>query len=318
MKIVNNCFYIHANYADKAFSDNPLYAAAKAKVAGFVYTIVKFDKVKNAFSFTYSPDFDTALEPLVSDSITVQADLTTKFSVQQADPFIYHGKHFFIEPDYAGFSYAESEQRYALIQACGFDKTRIGRLSFWINECIPVIAKMLNTVDNKSIGQWLVDFVNHKPVLKNGSFAQYILTKADVLAILSDFNNAVVWDNKTGGKMEVLKRDSFHPTARARTALTKPIAEYLKKNTPASSVLYHGCGRDSLGADVLKADVYDPYHPLAQVRIEPTKQYMEIHSHYTLNVVDRNNGFEVLKDIYKLLADNGKVVISVRRDFVSE
>jgi hypothetical protein len=122
------------------------------------------------------------------------------------------------------------------------------------------------------------------------------------------------WELKYGA-MKAVVRKHFHPTARCRQSLTVPIAKYLEKHTPADKVLYHGVGRDALGAQTLNADCYDPFHPNAEVRQEPKGHYDEIHSHYTLNVVSSEEGREILIHIHGLLKSNGKAVISVRRDF---
>lgn len=315
MKKVKNNQYVHAAYADKHFAHIEGFSAAKEKAKEFTYTIVKYCTTTGDFSFTFSPDFDTADEPLVSDSLLVKADGSVKFFPQQNDPFIYHSKHLFVEADYVGFDFAAARDRSKLIDSIpNLDKTRIGRLSYWQENVLPILAKMANTLDSKTIGQYLVSFAEVTPAVKTPRFAQYILTKREMEGILLHWTKQT-WELKTGGQIKSVAKNCFHPTARDRYALTVPIAKYLENNKPAASVLYHGVGRDSLGAQTLKADCYDPFHPNVEVRAEPRKQYDEIHSHYTLNVVTKEEGLEILRHIHSLLKAHGKAVISVRRDF---
>ena len=315
MKKVNDCMYVHVLYADKYFSDIKGYSKAKSKVKDFKYTVVKYCETTGDFSFTYSPDFDTANEPLVSDSMLVKADGTIKFFAQQKDPYIYHKKELFVDKDYTGFDMYEASLRSRMIDSIpDLDKTRIGRLSFWQANVLPVLAEMIAKYDSRTIGQYLVIFSGVKPIINTAKFAQYILTKQDIESLLLGWSKHT-WQLKSGGDVKAVTRKHFHPTARDRYALTVPIAKYLEKNTPAKAVLYHGVGRDSLGAQTLKADQYDPFHPDADIRKEPAKQYDEIHSHYTLNVVGMDEGRDILIQIHGLLTTAGKAVVSVRRDF---
>jgi len=315
MKTINDTSYVHKQYADNYFSKIKDYTAAKNLVKDFVYTIVKYCSTTGDFSFTYSPDFDTASEPLVSDSILVKKDGSVKFIKQQKDPFIYHKKELFVEPEYTGFDYNAACSRSSLIDSIpNLDKTRIGRLSYWQANILPILGKMAKKYDEKTIGQYFIEFFGFKPTIRTTRFAQYILSKKDIETLVLDWAKHT-WVLKTGGAVKSVSQRSFHPTARDRYSLTVPIAKYLEKNKPAVKVLYHGVGRDSLGAKYLNAESYDPYHPIAEIRKEPTQQYDEIHSHYTLNVVNAEEGKEILMHIYSLLTNKGKAVISVRRDF---
>jgi len=316
MKKVKDNSYIHAKYADACFNHVKGFKAAKHKAKDFTYTIVKYCSSTGDFSFIFSPDFDTADEPIVSDSMLVKANGNVKLYPQQDDPFIYHKKHLFVEDDYTGFDLDAAISRSELIDKIpNLDKSKIGRLSYWQQNVLPLIAKMTSGLDTKTIGQYFVSFSDIQPAIsKNQLFAQYILTKADIETIICHWSKQT-WELKTGGQVKAVIKSRFHPTARDRRTLTVPIAKYLEKFKPAKNVLYHGVGRDSLGAQALHADAYDPFHPNSQVRMEPTKQYDEIHSHYTLNVVTKEEGLEILRHIHSLLKPQGKAIISVRRDF---
>ena len=94
-------------------------------------------------------------------------------------------------------------------------------------------------------------------------------------------------------------------------------------------------------AKYLDVDVYDPYfkdmeeyslehqdrikklkvpinrkHTMTppEKRNEGKKEYGHIHSHYTLNVVNKATGKEIIQHIHDLLSGDGKAIISVRRD----
>jgi len=313
MKKVNDSLYVHKSCADRHLSTIKGYKEAKLLVKDFEYTVVKYNQTTGDFSFTFSPDFDTANEPLVSDSILVKADGTTKLIGQQSDPFIYHRKELFVDQDYTGFDISVAQARSKQIDAIpDLDKTRIGRLSFWQANVLPLLATQ--KADKKTIGQFLVVFSSVKPSISNAKFAQYILSKKDIETILTNWSKHT-WELKSGGEVKAVVQKHFHPTARDRYSLTVPIAKYLEKHTPTGKVLYHGVGRDALGAQTLNAESYDPFHPNHEIRQEPRGHFDEIHSHYTLNVVNPEEGRDILVQIHALLTATGKAVISVRRDF---
>ena len=64
----------------------------------------------------------------------------------------------------------------------------------------------------------------------------------------------------------------------------------------------------------MHADVYDKYHEDPKVRELPKGLFDVVHSHYTLNVVNKETGHEILSHINSLLKNGGHAVISTRRD----
>jgi hypothetical protein len=50
---------------------------------------------------------------------------------KQSNPFIIHGKHLFVAPDYKGFNWAAAKARFEHYQGLGLDKSRMGRLKWW-------------------------------------------------------------------------------------------------------------------------------------------------------------------------------------------
>lgn len=144
-----------------------------------------------------------------------------------------------------------------------------------------------------------------------GKYAQWHLTKEQLGHVLKNWHE-VKWDHVSASRPS--SSEKFHSTAITRNKLSTPIDNYLKIHKPAGRVLYHGVGRDEIGAKALGAEKYDPFHPDPKVRQVPNGSFDEIHSHYTLNVVDKDVGKQILNHIHGLLNDGGKAVISVRRD----
>jgi hypothetical protein len=163
----------------------------------------------------------------------------------------------------------------------------------------------------KKAGQYHVHLGVDPSRQSTGKYAQWHLTKEQLGHILKNWHK-VKWEQR--GDSRPSDEGKFHATAISRNKLSTPIEGYLKQNKPKSKVLYHGVGRDDVGAKALGADRYDPYHPDEKVRQAPKGPYDEIHSHYTLNVVDKPTGYNILKYIHGLLKPGGKAVVSVRRD----
>lgn len=160
-------------------------------------------------------------------------------------------------------------------------------------------------------GQYHVD-LGVPPVKEaKGKYAQWHVSKKELGQILKDWHK-VKWDLR--GKSRPSTETKHHATAITRQKMSLPIASYLAHNEPKGRVLYHGVGRDDIGAKALGAEKYDPFHPDPAVRQPPKGPFNEIHSHYTLNVVDRAQGHKILSHIHSLMAPEGKAVISVRRD----
>ena len=141
---------------------------------------------------------------------------------------------------------------------------------------------------------------------------------------------------------------SAKDTAIVKKKASVPLRDYLERspNKENTNVLYHGVGKDFAGqADLMMkymdVDLYDPYFKdqdqyskdhlqtikdlkvpfdSQRTRTPPekrkggAKEYGHIHSHYTLNVVTKDEGKKIVQHIYDLLSDSGKAVISVRRD----
>ncbi len=165
--------------------------------------------------------------------------------------------------------------------------------------------------------QYNVEFPGIRPAIaRTGEFAQYHLSKVALSGILANWPLSSLWTAKSPGRKA---GGQYHPTAISRTRVSAPLREYLARVGSADGmVLYHGVGRDEIGAQALQmrgqVSRYDPHHPDAEVRQHPAGPFEEVHSHYTLNVVDDVAGHDILAQIHAVLSDDGVAIITVRRD----
>jgi hypothetical protein len=164
--------------------------------------------------------------------------------------------------------------------------------------------------------QYDVRFLAQPAIERAGEFAQYHLSKVALSGILANWPLSSQWIAKSPGRKA---SGQYHPTAISRSRVSAPLREYLTRVGRANGmVLYHGVGRDEIGAQALqmRGQVmrYDPHHPDAEVRQHPAGPFDEVHSHYTLNVVDADTGHDILTQIHAVLSDRGVAVVTVRRD----
>jgi hypothetical protein len=126
--------YVHRDY-EHVLPKDKLDAAKTHLPTDFKYTAVKHNKKEGSFSFIHSPDFDSAHEPTVGDSMKVHADGRTKRTKQTKDPKVWHHKHQWVGADYNGFNVEESKRRSKEWKdKMGTNKaesSRIGAKSYW-------------------------------------------------------------------------------------------------------------------------------------------------------------------------------------------
>lgn len=176
-------------------------------------------------------------------------------------------------------------------------------------------------------GQWKqshVYFHGYQPAIRRtGSFDQYQFTRPELARILQNWDEVADW--RVMSPMKSSRNQGFHPTAIRRLALSAPIREFLARDRGSATerrVLYHGIGRDEIGGQALarggrdRVESYDPYHPNPHVRALPQGPFDEVHSHYTLNVVEPGAGRQIVQELHNWLKDGGLAVITVRRDLV--
>lgn len=142
-KVVGDCVYVHKS----ALSHSPVPAdvldsRSEALPENFDYQVVKWNKRTGDVSFIQSPDWDSAPEPTVGNSVKVDAEGQAKFRAYNPEnPQIYHHKYQFVEPDYQGFNVAESRQHAQEWEELHPDKSRIGYKKYWEAEVLPLLPK---------------------------------------------------------------------------------------------------------------------------------------------------------------------------------
>jgi hypothetical protein len=152
---------------------------------------------------------------------------------------------------------------------------------------------------------------------RKSSYALWRLSKPELKAVIRNWDK-VRWIRKIESPREP-RPGRFHPTAIARKKAPVPLREGVKHFAACENALYHGVGRDQPGLELLKrrcecAVAYDPYHPDQAVTHKPAGQFDEVVSMYTLNVVGRPEGKEILREIHSKLKPGGHATIAVRRD----
>lgn len=176
--------------------------------------------------------------------------------------------------------------------------------------------------DKDGYGIYHVNFLNFSPVsCEKGVYAEWYFSMPQLRYILDNWETAVMW-KKLKDIDKPLDREKFHPTARYRKILSKPIKHYVETSSQNGTkrILYHGIGKDEIGLRALSNNGsnavygYDPFHPNKKYRSLPNGKFDEIHSHYTLNVVDKDEGKDIIGEICGKLLSGGAAIISVRRD----
>jgi hypothetical protein len=133
-KVMGHDHYIHKSY-DHVLPQDELNKAKGQLPKDFEYTAIKHNKKEGSFSFIHSPDFDTAHEPTVGDSIKVHANGKSKLTKQSNPPKVWHHKHQWVKDDYTGFDVEESKKRSKEWKdKMGVNKaesSRIGSKTYW-------------------------------------------------------------------------------------------------------------------------------------------------------------------------------------------
>jgi len=143
-KKVGTNLYIHKSAVDTLIAEELKLVNQKKKhlPVGFAYAIIKLDLSAKTASFLQSPDWDTASEPCVGDSITVKADNATSFRKATTKKVIYHHKWLFVKDSYQGFDvekakrwseYWENHPHVMRLKADRDErfKSRIGSYEYW-------------------------------------------------------------------------------------------------------------------------------------------------------------------------------------------
>lgn len=126
-KRIGGKIYLHKQYEDLI----PIIKERKELLGTFEYNLVSYDPKSGNVTFTNSPDFDTANEPIVGAQCVVSED-KKKFYTPSPDPWIYHHKWLWVKDDYKGFDVEKAKTRSAHWTSIPvIDYSRIGKRSFW-------------------------------------------------------------------------------------------------------------------------------------------------------------------------------------------
>ena len=130
--------YVHESAVDRL----PATARERVTVAkthlpkDYKYQVIRVSN--DSTSFIQSPDFNTAYEPRVGDSVRVYPDGDTKRTAGRVNNHqIYHHKWSMVQDDYDGFDVNASKTRSelwenrAIEQGYNIDRSRIGNVDFW-------------------------------------------------------------------------------------------------------------------------------------------------------------------------------------------
>jgi len=185
--------------------------------------------------------------------------------------------------------------------------------------------------------QYDVRFKGFNPVVdRKGDYRAYEFSKKDLAKILGNWDKAAQWKAMSFARQS--KNSAHHGTAKHRSSVSKPLRDHFKRSggkIKDKKILYHGFGRDNVGAKALQngfdiiseenykpdakhneVHVYDPFHPVAGATHIPHDTFDHVHSHFTLNVVNKDTGRHILQEIHDRLHPEGKAIISVRGDLV--
>jgi len=148
-KKMGDDLYFHKKYVDE-YIDKDFYNELKSNLPkDFKFNIIKYNEKNETISFIYSPDFDTADEPIVSDAYKVTKTGNVTKTKEKSPPQIYHHKWMFVKDDYNGFNVPKSIERSKrwLDVSDKINMSKIGSKSYWEEEVLP----MLESVDNDDI-----------------------------------------------------------------------------------------------------------------------------------------------------------------------
>ena len=142
MKKVLNNYYVHkSNYNElsETFRESefhPYIAIAVAYCDKYFpnYEVIKYDSQKQTISCIESPDWNTANEPIVGDSLVTNL-ITGEVKIikgRTKNPQIYHNKWMFVDESYTGFDVQAARERTKLWNSIdNIDKKRIGNQDYW-------------------------------------------------------------------------------------------------------------------------------------------------------------------------------------------
>lgn len=136
MKKVMNCLYVHkSNISELHLDDLGNYAIEILDRKFPNYQVVKYDPKKRVISGIESPDWNTANEPIVGDSMIINLVTGEEkiYKGRKENPQIYHNKWQFVADDYTGFDIEAAKQRtIEWNNIPNLNKSKIGNKNYWV------------------------------------------------------------------------------------------------------------------------------------------------------------------------------------------
>lgn len=142
MKKVGYCKYVHkSNLTELLNSVSSLESKTIQKLinqysTNWNFEVVKYDSKSKKLSLIQSPNWNTANEPTVGDSLVINIDtLKTSIAKMKIHEQIYHQKELFVNENYTGFDVQKAKARTQLwkskIQNLSQHKTKMGYRWYW-------------------------------------------------------------------------------------------------------------------------------------------------------------------------------------------
>jgi hypothetical protein len=264
----------------------------KALPEDFDYQYVKWNRAKDQMTFSESPNWANADEPIVGNQILVREDGTTKFMKQQKDPWIIHHKWTMVDSDYKGFDIDQAKIRSAQWTSLkGTETSKIGKWSYWEQNILPQLGP----------------------------------TGAKATDISFDIDEDFFLQGITEAE---LKEKGWEPWMQMHTQIPGTKPSYVKfkglldtMGIKGKKILDFAAGLGH-GAKTMKSKSFEPF---PQKGFKPdwtdagmiTETFDAVTNNATLNVLPADKRAEVIKQIGSLLSDQGIAIIQARgRDFL--
>jgi hypothetical protein len=144
-KRMGNDLYFHKKYVNEYLDEDTFNEYKKHLPKNTRFNIIKYNSKNQTISFIYSPNFNTADEPIVSDAYKVTKDGNVTLTREKTPPQIYHHKWLFVKDDYKGFDVDKSKERSKewLEVSDKINMSKIGSKRYWEEEVLPLIENKL-------------------------------------------------------------------------------------------------------------------------------------------------------------------------------
>jgi hypothetical protein len=150
-KVIGGNIYVHRAY-EHLLPHQDKFKLAKELVPepfdSLRYNVVKYNLSTGAYSFIFSPNFDSVDEPIVKHVFLMKPSeisyngFSIDYLKQPNDPWIYHHKWLFVKDDYRGFDVVASKERSERwLSLPDVDKAKIGKKSYWEKYVVPRLTR---------------------------------------------------------------------------------------------------------------------------------------------------------------------------------